>query len=131
MEDHAAIEILRRAVPGLIAIYRFGSRAKGTDRPDSDVDLAVLGPSPLAPVQRFELAQEIAARIRRDVDLVDLQASSTVLRMQVVSTGECLFSSDDATRQRFEAYVFSAYARLNEERREILKRVRKEGRIYA
>lgn len=82
-------------------------------------------------MRRFELAQELAARVHCDVDLVDLRASSTVLRMQVISTGTCLFSADAAARRRFETYVFSAYACLNEERRDILKRVREEGRIYA
>ena len=42
MNDVALSEYIRKAVPGLIALYRFGSQAKGTARPDSDVDLAIL-----------------------------------------------------------------------------------------
>ncbi len=30
----------------------------------------------------------------------------------------------------FETYVFSSYARLNEERREILETVQQRGRVY-
>ena len=62
MDDRALIEHLRKSVPGLIALYRFGSQAKGTVRPDSDIDLAVLAHNPIPPMHRFELAQELADR---------------------------------------------------------------------
>jgi hypothetical protein len=64
------------------------------------------------------------------VDLVDLRAASTVLQMQVVSSGELLFEGNALERQRFEMLVFSSYARLNEERKAILQRIREEGRVY-
>ena len=37
----ALIAAWARDAPGVTACYLFGSRAKGTSRPDSDVDLAV------------------------------------------------------------------------------------------
>jgi len=52
------------------------------------------------------------------------------MRMQIVSTGECVASPDEAARREFEMYTYSDYARLNEERREILKRVKASGLIY-
>ena len=130
MDDRALIEHLRKSVPGLIALYRFGSQAKGTVRPDSDIDLAVLAHNPIPPMHRFELAQELAIQLHRDVDLVDLRTASTVMRMQVISTGECLDAPNEPTRREFEMYVFSDYARLNEERREILKRISASGLVY-
>ena len=130
MNDNALIEFVRQAIPDLIALYRFGSQAKGNIRPESDVDLAVLARNPVPALRRFELAQELAAQLHRDVDLVDLRSASTVMRMQVISTGECLDSPDESARREFEMYVYSDYARLNEERREILKRVSASGLIY-
>lgn len=124
------IAFLRQAIPDLIALYRFGSFAKGSTRPDSDVDLAVLTPNPMPALRRFELAQELAAELHCDVDLVDLRTASTVMRMQVISTGDCLDAPNAPARREFEMYVYSDYARLNEERREILKRVRASGLIY-
>jgi hypothetical protein len=32
MNDHALVEHIRKSVPDLIALYRFGSQAKGTAR---------------------------------------------------------------------------------------------------
>ncbi len=131
MDDHALIEHIRKSVPGLIALYRFGSQAKGTVRPDSDVDLAVLARDPIPAMRRFELAQELAIQLHQDVDLVDLRTASTVMRMQVISTGECLLSTSDRLQGEFEDLVYSTYARLNEERRGILNDVRARGSVYA
>jgi uncharacterized protein len=130
MNDSELIEFLRHAVPDLIALYRFGSQAKGRARPDSDVDLAVLAGHPISALRRFELAQELAARLHRDVDLVDLRTASTVMRMQVISTGECLAAPNEAARREFEMYTYSDYARLNEERRDILRRISASGLVY-
>ena len=130
MDDPALIEYLRKSVPELIALYRFGSQAKGTARPDSDVDLAVLARNPIPAIRRFELAQELAIQLHRDVDLVDLRSASTVMRMQVISTGTCLDAPDEPARREFEMYAYSDYARLNEERRDILKRIAESGVVY-
>jgi uncharacterized protein len=130
VDDTALVEYIKQSVPGLIALYRFGSQAKGTARPGSDVDLAVLSRVALSKLCRFELAQELATQLHRDVDLVDLRSASTVMRMQVISTGECLNAPGESARREFEMYAYSDYARLNEERREILKRVRMSGLIY-
>ena len=35
-----------------------------------------------------------------------------------------------AAQERFEDLTYSAYARLNEERREILEQIRREGRVH-
>lgn len=130
MGDTALIEHIRKSIPGLIALYRFGSQVKGTARPESDIDLAVLARDHVPNLRRFELAQELAIQLHHDVDLVDLRTASTVMRMQVISTGTCLGATDEQARREFEMYAYSDYARLNEERREILKRVRESGLVY-
>ncbi|MEK7763361.1 MAG: nucleotidyltransferase domain-containing protein, partial [Nitrospirota bacterium] len=109
MDDHTLIEYLSRSVPGLIALYRFGSQAKGTARPNSDVDLAILTRDPIPAMRRFELAQDLAIQLHRDVDLVDLRSASTVMRMQVISTGTCLNAPDEPARREFEMYAYSDY----------------------
>lgn len=130
MSIDTLIEHVRQAVPDLIALYRFGSQAQGTATPESDVDLAILAPRRLSLPVLFDLQQQLAALLHKDVDLVDLRSASTVLRMQVVSTGECLVSANERNRKEFEARALSAYARLNEERRGILEDVRTWGSVY-
>ncbi len=131
MQHDTVIRKVREAVPGLITLYRFGSQAQGTARPESDVDLAFLAQKALSPSARLALREELSLLLHRDVDLVDLRLSSTVLRMQVISTGESLFSADDRKREQFETMIYASYARLNEERRGILDDIRARGRVYA
>ena len=93
------------------------------------MDLAVLARDPIPNLRRFELAQELAVQLHREVDLVDLRTASTVMRMQVLSTGTCLNTQNESVRREFEMYDYSDYARLNEERREI-KRISASGLVY-
>lgn len=129
-QDRTIVACLQASLPGLVAAYRFGSTTDGTARAESDVDVAVLATRALPPLERFELQEQLAAALGRDVDLVDLGAASTVMAMQVVVNGDVLYSADDALRGAFEDRVFGAYARLNEERRGILDRVASEATIY-
>ena len=130
MNDAEAIRIIRGEIPDVIAIYRFGSTVLGPTHGESDIDLAVLAPVPLDPLRRFELQERLAVVLRRNVDLVDLRAASTVMRMQVVSQGVLLRAFDASAQESFEDHTYSAYARLNEERKEILEQVRREGTVY-
>ena len=126
----ATITLLCDAVPDVLAIYIFGSLERGDQDAESDVDVAVLGPVSLGPTRVFDIAQQLAAVVHRDVDLLDLRSATTVMRMQVVSTGRCVYSNDEIKRQAFEMLVYSSYARLNEERREILKDIAARGTVY-
>ena len=103
-----------------MAAYLFGSAARGEDGPESDLDLAFLAERPVHSVERFNVQEAVAARVGRDVDLVDLPAASTVMQAQVVSTGRVVLEADPAERARFETVVYSSYAILNEERAGIL-----------
>ena len=102
--------ILRDALPALQAVYLFGSCADGTSRPQSDLNLAVL------------LPHVDAKAAGRGVDLINLRTVSTVFRHEIVTTGIPIF---------FEMITLSLYQKLNEERAEILRSVRSDGRAYA
>jgi predicted nucleotidyltransferase len=124
------VETIRRRVPDARVVYVFGSTAAGDVTPESDVDLAVLASHPIDPVERWKLQETLASELRRSVDLVDLRRASTVMRAQVVANGNVLWEAEPAVRARFEATAFSAYARLNEERREILEDIRARGTVH-
>ncbi len=144
MTEQQKIEIIRclneRFQP-LKAIYLFGSRGqlpvalplgKNLFREDSDYDFAVLHPGAAADaVKKWETAQELASLLGKDVDLIDLKTASTVLRFQVVTTGQLLFCADEFFRQSFEMTTLSAYQLLNLKRREILKDIATRGKIYS
>lgn len=130
MNNETIIDTLKRAIPELRAIYLFGSHARGDATQESDVDIAVLAARPLEAVTRYDLAQALAGAVNRDVDLLDLRTASTVMRMQVLASGQCLYRREEREVSAFEDFVFTDYARLNEERASILADIRERGTIY-
>lgn len=126
-----AVQSLREAVSGLIAVYAFGSAGTPYMRQDSDLDFAFLSGDLEDPVRTWELAQAIAAAVGRDVDLVDLRRTSTVMAAHIVSEGSRLYCADQDRCAEFEARALSDYARLNEERRGILQDIRARGSVHA
>ena len=123
-------DAITKAVGSVTVIYVFGSRAADAVHDGSDIDLAVLASEPLSNTLRWQVQQELAIALRSDVDLVDLLSASTVMRDQVVATGEVLFESDPTQRAEFEMTTLSMYSRFNLERREILEQIGEEGRVY-
>lgn len=91
---------LTAALPEVAAIYLFGSADTPDARADSDVDIAFLSRQPVDASRRWEFAQRLAARLGREVDLVDLGEASTVMRAQVVAHGRRLYCNDDAACAR-------------------------------
>jgi len=130
MEKVSITQFLNEHIPDLIAIYQFGSQAHGTARPTSDIDPAVLALTQTPGDRLFHLAQELAIQLGRNVDLLDLRSTTTVMRAQIISTDRCLESRVDRARAEFEMYAYSDYARPNEERRDLLKDIKERGQIY-
>ncbi len=108
-------------------VYLFGSESKGTARPDSDIDIAYVSETKLDAYERFLLAQQLASLMNRDVDLIDLDEASTVMQMEIISQGTPIYCKDPSLRQARASRVYKMYARLNEERRDILQRILQGG----
>lgn len=129
-QNASIVSHLRKALAQVIAVYRFGSTARGEAWAASDTDIAVLAHEPIPPARRFDLQEMVASAIGRNVDLIDLRGASPVLAMQVIANGQLLYDGDSQARGLFEDFAFGAYARLNEERRGILDRIAAEGTVY-
>ena len=72
----------------------FGSMAKGTQRPDSDVDVGVLSKTPLDTKQRIEVVDALALALGRPVDLIDLKLAGQPILNQILKHGVRIFGSD-------------------------------------
>ena len=114
------VEFLHTKSVGLRLLYVFGSFASGNERPDSDIDIAVLCAKPIDNITRWEWSQDLAIEFGRDVDLVDLWTCSTVLRFEVVKHGLCLF--DDDARAEFENVTLAMYQHLQESREPVIEK---------
>jgi predicted nucleotidyltransferase len=131
MIEQKVTNILKQRIEGIICIYFFGSFPEGTYRNDSDIDIAVLAKGEWDNIKRWEITGILSEELNKDVDLINLENASTVMKAQIVTRGKCIYESNKIKKDFFEMYSLSDYARLNEERKEIIEGIKKEGRVYA
>jgi predicted nucleotidyltransferase len=113
-------EFLKDQIPGLFAIYVFGSMADNSATPGSDIDIAFLTFQKISAVEKWKIQEELASKLNQDVDLIDLIDATTILRAEVVEKGKLIFSGDSYQVDYFEMTTYSMYADLNESRQDIL-----------
>lgn len=117
-ESDKVIQALRCFSPA--AIYLFGSHGTASQHPASDIDIAFLPQRPADAMEVLQAAGLLSQQLGSEVDLVDLTRASTVMRKEILRTGETIEVQDSLVSQTFEMLALSDYARLNEERHECL-----------
>lgn len=105
--DRHLMESLRETLarfPGVRLAMLFGSRATGRERPDSDVDLAVVCPEG----DRYALASALTDAIGRDVDLVDLSRAGVPLLEEVLRDGVLVHEGERGAAARWLSHTMLA-----------------------
>jgi predicted nucleotidyltransferase len=103
-----------RAHDDVVAAYLFGSRASGRNRPDSDVDVAVIFTAATSAEARFQLRCDLGGLIAAatGVDaahVIDLEGAPPLLAHEVLHAGRLLFSRDEDRRVRIVARQVMRY----------------------
>lgn len=117
-ENRSIDEDIARALakfPLVLAIL-FGSVAKGTARPDSDLDIGVSMGRPLEMNEKMEMIEALAELTGRPVDLVDLYPAPEPLLGEVLRHGRRILGGDAEfakliTRHLIEEADFMPYKR--------------------
>jgi uncharacterized protein len=112
--EAATAEAIRRVmegVPEVAAAWLFGSVARGTARPDSDLDVGVVyrrrrgdDHRRLAPSIAMELAR--ATGIER-IDVIELEAQGPIFAHRVLCDGQRVYEADRDRRVDFESDTMS------------------------
>jgi uncharacterized protein len=99
------------AVPGVAAVYLFGSTARGDAHADSDVDVAVLFEvtPPHTLHGRFALGSELERALGRPVDLIVMNDAPVDLRIRVLRDGELLVDRNKSMRIASEVRTRNEY----------------------
>ena len=135
-DDHIINRLVLDAHPDAQAIYRYGTWGTAYERPDSDVDVAVLLPHSAAMrTDRWQwhlLAVAVAGAVRAEhADLVNLRRADTSLQAEILRTGRLTYCGDDDVRLGFESLVLSMHQKLNAERAGIRAAIVGSGRAPA
>ena len=128
--------LILEAHPTTQAIYRYGTWGTAAQRPDIDLDLAVLLPHAEAVrVDRWQwhlLAVRLAGAAGTEhADLVNLRRADTTLQAEILRTGTMIYCHDDGVRLEFETLVLSMYQKLNDERAAIRAAIVESARAPA
>lgn len=121
-EESATDEVSRAIRAALAPIeqvqvaYVFGSRARGSERPDSDLDLAVAFPRELDDVERgraklkiIEALTMALGALGERTDIVDLDRAGSAVAFNAIANGRCAFMRNRAERVRLEARIARRY----------------------
>jgi len=110
------VDTLRKALaaapPEVVAAYLYGSQARGTARPDSDIDVGILLNAPPASTLKGvarSLEATLEAALRRPTQAVVLNSASPDLVHRVLRDGIILLDRDRAVRLLFEVQARNAY----------------------
>jgi predicted nucleotidyltransferase len=98
----------RGTIPGVVAVYAFGSVAEARDHAESDVDVGIVLDRGVYPTARERFAAglhfvaEIGSAAGRTLDVVVLNDAPPTLGRHVITVGRRLFCSDAEAAHAFE-----------------------------
>lgn len=99
----------------IVVAYLYGSVAKGTTNPTSDIDIAILLNESISDDAypygyRAEVLSDLMKVFQSNrVDLVILNEAPPFLRFQVIRYGVLIFSRSEAARIDFQVRTFATY----------------------
>lgn len=111
-------------------IILFGSYARGNQRIDSDVDIAIKSDTDISKQEIFDMTGELEQILKKDVDLVDLDSISDSFRYEILINGKILYCKNSFKFDLYKLDMFREYLELNESRKIIIDNIKKGGTIY-
>ena len=127
MRKKQIITTILKHFPDTQAIYLFGTFGTEFERPDSDIDIALLLPVLTAKTTDSmvfnKCGSDLESCFNGDVDLINLRQANTVFQHEVIHNGQILFNADKSVVDTFEMLTMSFYQKLNDERRPVIQHI--------
>lgn len=112
MERERAVELIRPRLDresDLVAAWLFGSVARGEERAGSDVDLAILRPTPSSLDTLLGLQADLTGLLGVEVQVVDVRSAPVDLVHRVLRDGVLLVDRARGARIAFEVDARNRY----------------------
>lgn len=123
------VSFLDQRIKNLQLIYLFGSEHTGDVHAFSDIDIAFVCAQQMSSINKFDIQEELAIKLKRDIDLVDLSQATDLLKMQVIF-GENLFAINESFLFAFENRVMQDYYDLKEMLQPLYASIKENKSIY-
>ena len=114
----------------VILAFIFGSAVEGKLTEESDIDIAVLFARKPSSSVLLDIIDNLSTITGREVDIVILNNSSPIIRMQVLKKGTLLKKKNNAIYNEFFVRTMKEYDDLKHIRKEEEENILR-GRIYA
>ena len=107
------IRVYFRDKKEVIAVYLFGSHAKGKERPLSDIDVGILldkNDRDFLKERRKDYTIELGRALRKDIHPVILNLAGEELLKQIFSKGKCILINDARKLALYRMVMFARIA---------------------
>lgn len=98
---------------GVVLAYLFGSQARGTTSPMSDIDIAVLFSDEIPREEQFHKKLAIGSKLDTifhiNTDIVGLNTAPPLLKHRAVLYGTLIFAQDKSLQRTFQLRVLQEY----------------------
>ena len=88
------LESILQSIPEIQLAIVYGSFAAGTQRPDSDLDLAIAGARPFTDDFKVDLVNRLSGALKREIDLIDLNVASGTVLKEALTNGKVIKKVD-------------------------------------
>ncbi len=107
--DLERLQVVFASYPEIQAVYLFGSAAAGRQRPESDLDLAIVVRTPTLRPRKLDLLSDLARHGFCNVDLLFLDEVDIVTQYEAVRHNRLIYEAEDFDRGALYARVVGRY----------------------
>jgi predicted nucleotidyltransferase len=106
----------------VLAVYLLGSALRGNLGPQSDIDLALMleAGAKMSPLERLKIANDLAYRLERSVDLGEISSANLVYSREAFLAGVPVFQRNPEKAALRRAGLLGMYIQFNLDRKEVL-----------
>lgn len=92
--------------PEVKVLGYFGSYAKNTAGPQSDVDICLAAEHPLSSEKKIEYANELTLLLKKEVDLLDLKSANGIILKEALVHGKWIVKDTNTYAQVLTKMLF-------------------------
>ena len=112
------------------AIVLFGSYSRGTQTPESDIDIAFKTSEETSKKDIFYLKQKLEDIASKDIDLINLDNIGDSFRYEILINGKTIYCKDELKFELYKLDMYREFLELNEARMPIIEKIKKGETLY-